>query len=121
MIKKDKTAKNEEYNSGIIKIYSIENIADKGKMPVEKTTLKLSLRYRERTVGIGRYYSGMQNNIEIKKLVRCPRINSVSTQDLAVLHTGEMYKISQIQYPEDFKPPVMDLTLTEVMQKYEIT
>lgn len=121
MIKNNnKTGRNQSYTSGIVNVYLVEDTSG-GGMPQETPTHKVKLRYKERTVGLKRYYSALQNNVEIKKLIRCQRVNSVSTQDIAVLDNGEQYAITQIQYPEDFQPAVMDLTLVEVAQKYDIT
>lgn len=106
--------KQQTFNDGIGKIYRLENVAKPGEAPEEKPVLKCSLRYRERTVGFKRYYTAMQADTKVSALIRCPRVRDVSEKDTAVLTDGKKYEISLIQYPEDEKPPVMDLTLERV-------
>ena len=112
--------KTQSYNDGVVVVYSVENIAEPGSMPVDKITLKESLRYDERTVGLNRFYAAMQNNVNIKYVLRCPRIRSISTLDVAVTNDGKQYKIVQIQYPQDVEPLSMDLTLEELTPVYDI-
>lgn len=112
--------KTQSYNDGVLNIYSVENVASPGEMPADKITLKESLRYEERTVGMTRFYAAMQNNVNIKYVLRCPRIRSVSTLDVAIPNDGKQYKIVQIQYPKDVEPPSMDLTLEELTAVYDI-
>lgn len=106
--------KAQTFNDGIVKIYRLENVAEKGEAPEEKPVLKCSLRYKERTVGFGRYYTAMQAKTKVSALIRCPRVPNVKEKDVAVLMNDKKYEISLIQYPEDIVPPVMDLTLERV-------
>jgi hypothetical protein len=39
---------------------------------------------------------------------------------VAIPNDGKQYRIIQVQYPEDMEPPVMDLTLEELLQDYDI-
>ena len=112
--------KTQSYNDGVITIYAVSNVASPGSMPVDKITLKESLRYDERTVGLNRFYAAMQNNVNIKYVLRAPRIRAVSTLDVAIPNDGKQYKIVQIQYPKDVEPPSMDLTLEELTPVYDI-
>ena len=106
--------KTQSYNDGVVSIYTVSDVSQPGGMPVEALTLKEALRYEERTVGLTRFYAALQNNVNIKYVLRCPRIRSISTQDVAVPVDGKQYKIVQIQYPQDVEPPSMDLTLEEL-------
>lgn len=110
----------QSFNDGVVKIYSIANTAEPGEMPVEKPTLKSTLRYKERTVGLRRYYTALQANVTVNYVLRCPMLRSVSTQDIAIPNDGKQYRIVQTQYPEDVTPPVMDLTLEKVVRDYDI-
>lgn len=112
--------KTQTYNDGVVSIYTVSDVSQPGGMPVDALTLKEALRYEERTVGLTRFYAAMQNNVNIKYVLRCPRIRSVSTQDVAVPVDGKQYKIVQIQYPQDVEPPSMDLTLEELSPVYDI-
>lgn len=110
----------QQFNDGIVKIYDVTNTAPDGGMPVEKLTSKQTLRYKERTVGMNRFWTAMQANVRVQYVLRCQRLRDVSTQDVAIPNDGKQYRIVQIQYPEDVDPPVMDLTLEELKQCYDI-
>lgn len=111
--------KHQTYNSGLVSIYRVDNVAEPGEMPEEGLTLKRVLRAHERTVGVTRYYAAQQTNVKVDAVVRCARLNDVSTQDVAV-YQGTQYRIRMVQYPEDIAPPVMDLSLERVEQEYAI-
>jgi len=117
--------KTQTFNDGVANIYSVGNIAPPGGMPKEGLTLKVSsLRYKERTVGMSRYWAAMQANVKIDMVIRVPYVpikaKAISTQDIAIPIDGEQYRIVQIQKPEDIYPPVMDLSLERLVQKYDI-
>jgi hypothetical protein len=103
--------KTQTFNDGIVCIY---DLAD------DVLTLKRSLRYHERTVGLSRHYTAKQSQVKIAYVLRCPRLRDVSAQDIAIPNDGKQYRIEQIQYPEDIEPPVMDLTLSELLAVYDI-
>lgn len=111
----------ERFNDGVVKVYAVTNSALPGEKPVEALTLKQTLRYKERTVGLTRYYAALQANVRVQAVLRCLRVPGVSTQDVAIPNDGKQYKISQVQYPEDVTPPVMDLTLDALEAVYDIT
>lgn len=113
--------KTQTFNDGVANIYSVDNDASSGDMPKEKLRIKISsLRYKERTVGMSRFWTAMQINAKISRIFRMPRITSISPQDIIIPTDGEQYKIVQVQYPEDIYPPVMDLSLERMVQKYDI-
>jgi hypothetical protein len=113
--------KTQSFNDGIVKIYTVSDIGIDGGMPTEALTRKRALRYHERTVGLTRFYTARQANVEVKYVLRCPRLRDVSAQDVAIPNYGKQYRIVQVQYPKDIGPPVMDLTLEELLQEYDIT
>ncbi len=107
------------YNDGVVNIYNIGNIAEPGNKPIDGLTIKVSLlRYEEKTVGMGRFYTGLQANVKIDRLIRTPRLYNVSSQDVVILTNGQ-YEIKQVQYPEDAKES-MDLSLERLVQAYDI-
>ena len=114
-------SKPQTFNDGIVKVYVLTNTAAAGEMPKEGLTLKQTLRYKERTVGLNRYWTAQQANVTVKYVLRCPLIRGVSAQDIAIPNDGKQYRIVQVQYPEDVDPPVMDLTLEEITAKYDIS
>lgn len=112
--------KMQTYNDGVVKIYSVSSDAAPGDRPTEKTSLKETLPYEERTVGLTRYMAAKQDGVEIKKILRCPRRETVSPEDVAVPIDNTQYSIAQIQYPMDVTPDSMDLVLELVEVEYEI-
>lgn len=107
------------FNNGIIKIYSVKDIAQNGDMPKDGLKLKETLRFHRRAVGIKRYYTAMQANQQVDAVLRCPFRDTVSAQDV-VIWNRKQYRVALVQYPEDVVPLVMDLTLTKVEQDYEL-
>ncbi|MBE6906125.1 MAG: hypothetical protein E7476_07650 [Ruminococcaceae bacterium] len=112
--------KAQTHNNGNVRIYAVSDSSESGDMPKDLLTLKQSLRYQERTVGLTRYYAALQANVNVSLVLRCPMLRDVSTQDIAVPNDGKQYAIRQIQYPENIAPPVMDLTLERVEQDYAL-
>jgi hypothetical protein len=110
----------QSFNGGVVKIYEVTNTASPGGMPVEGLSLKQTLRYKERAVGLTRRNFARQDNVVIKYVLRCPRVRNVSAQDVAIPNDGKQYRIWDVQYPEDIDPPVMDLTLEEMRAEYDI-
>ena len=108
------------FSDGIANFYSVNNGAEQGNFPVDVFKHKGKLRYAQLKVGITRFYAAMQNNVKVATVIRCPLQRSVSTQDIVITSDGEQYRVIQAQYPDDIKPPVMDLTLERVTAKYEI-
>ena len=110
--------KRQSFPDGVVKIYKVADIAQPGDMPQEGLVLQESLRYKERTVGLTRFYAAMQNNVQVAFVLRCPEVRSVSTSEVAVNRDGVQFEIKQVQYPEDIEPPVMDITLEKLGEPY---
>lgn len=108
------------FKDGVVKIYKVTNISLPGNMPKDGLVIKNNLRYDERTVGMSRFWTAMQAQVKVEQLLRVPRLNTISTQDIAIPIDGEQYKIIQIQYPQDAEPPCMDLSLERIDSDYEI-
>lgn len=116
--------KQQTYNDGMVNIYAVSSDAAAGDSPTEKLTIKETLPYEERVVGLIRYMAAKQDGVEIKRILRCPCRLTVSPQDIAVpLVDGEndpRYRIIMVQPPMDVTPASMDLTLEEVTVVYEV-
>lgn len=100
------------FDDGVVRIYNTNGPRTIAAEP------KSSLRYHERTVGVARHYAAQQANAKVSYVLRCPRLRSVSTQDIAIPNDGRQYMITLVQYPEDVIPAAMDLTLEEVRADY---
>ena len=118
-------AKFQSFNDGVISIYKVADISLPGDMPVDGLVLKQTLRYKERTVGMGRYYAAMQNNIKVDFVIRCPEVRGLSEKAtdilVAILIDGYQYTVKQIQYIEDSMPPAMDLSLERAGSDYDVS
>lgn len=108
-------------NDGIVKIYSIANISPVGDAPVEKLSLKKSLAFKRRMVGVERLYKAKQVNARVDMLLRCHYMPDVGGQDIAIINGGiSQYSVTDVQYIEDSAPPMMDLTLERLAESYEL-
>lgn len=105
------------FSSGVVTIYSAENVAEPGYLPTIELIKKVSLRYEERSLGIQRYYNAQQNQIQIERVIRCPRFVGVTNQDVAETENGCRYRIDMVQAVADVFPPCMDLTLAKYEQE----
>lgn len=109
----------QQFNSGIVKIYSLEDTAAPGYQPEAKVILKDKLPFEERALGINRLYMSRQNQAEVSRVIRVPRRN-ISSQDAAVTGDGRQYRIDAVQNVQGVYPPCLDLTLIALEQKFEV-
>ena len=110
----------QRYNDGVVRIYSVEDTAAPGYAPVETPTLKITLRYEERRLGITRYFSGQQNQMQIDRVLRVQRAGKVNTQDIAVTEDGQNYRVDLVQSVPDVWPESVDLTLSKIEQVIDL-
>ena len=104
------------FPDGIVKIYSTEDTAAPGYYPEIKETLKASLPYEERRLGIQRSYMAAQNQIHVVRVVRVPRGVKITSQDVAETEDGERYRINRVQAVTEGMPPALDLELAAFTQ-----
>ena len=106
------------FNSGIVNIFTTTDTARPGYRPMETLTPLVSLRYEERKLGVQRYYSAQQNQIQIERVIRVPRPGiRINNQDIAVTEDGTQYRIDLVQAVEDVYPASLDLTLVRFRQE----
>ena len=105
----------QDFNSGIVTIYTVTDSALPGYQPKPELTEKIVLRYEEQRLGIQRYYAAMQNQIQIERVIRVPRAK-ITNQDIAETEDGVKYRIDLIQTVDLVYPPSLDLTLTRYEQ-----
>ena len=112
----------QSYNDGVVYIYRAKNDAAPGDTPHKKLVRKGQLNFENRTVGMARFYTAMQAGIKISRVLRVPQGFEVSAQDVAVLLGDKtQYSIVQVQATQDVWPASLDLTLEEVVRKYDFT
>ena len=111
----------QSYNDGVVTVYAVTDTARPGYQPKPALTPKVTLRYEEQRLGIQRFYSGKQNQVELERVIRTPRLACVSSQDVAVTEDGRQYRIDMVQSVPDIWPASMDLTLAKVAQNYDVS
>lgn len=104
------------YNDGMVTIFAAKDVAKPGYAPQVELTKKVTLPYAEQRLGIQRYYQGMQNQIEIERVIRVSKSVQVNSQDVAQTEDGRKYRIDLVQNVLDVYPPSLDLTLVKVSQ-----
>lgn len=105
------------FNDGLVTVYRLTDEAKPGYMPKPKPVKVALLRYEERRLGLTRYYSAKQNNVNVKRVLRVPRGAPVAAQDIAVTEDGQEYAIDLVQTVDGVWPDSLDLTLAKVSQK----
>lgn len=110
----------QSFASGVVSIFTPEDMAEPGYLPVINLTFRVLLRYEEQRLGIQRYYSGAQNQVEIERVIRVPRSALVSNQDVAITEDGHQYRIDMVQAVPGVYPPCLDLTLAKITQEYAL-
>lgn len=109
------------FNSGIVKIYKTKNGAQPGHKAVEHLkNPPVTLRYDEQRTGVTRFYAAKQNNIQIDRVIRCPAVPGIDSQDVAVTEDGLQYRIEQIQTVDNIWPACVDISLSKIVQKLEV-
>lgn len=108
------------YRDGVVKIYTITDTAQPGYQPKPTPALAETLFYAERRVGLQRYYSGKQAQVQVERVIRTQMRPSVNPQCIAVTEDGTQYGIELVQQLQDVYPSSMDLTLVQIEQKYEV-
>lgn len=110
----------QNFEDGLVTIYAVTDGAAPGYKPKPSLAKRMTLRYEERRLGIQRYYEGQQNQVQIERVIRVPRVPAVNSQDVAVTEDGRQYRVDLVQIVTDVFPASMDLTLSRIDQKYEV-
>lgn len=105
------------FNDGIVTVFAVTDTAKPGYQPKETPKAKYILRYSEQRLGIQRYYSGKQNQIDIQRVIRVPKADGITSQDIAVTEAGERYRIDLVQSVPNVWPASLDLTLKRYEQE----
>lgn len=111
----------QSYRDGVVRIYTVTDAAQPGYQPKPALTLVEALFYQERRVGLQRYYSSKQAQVQVERVIRTQLRPGVSPQCVAITEDGVQYGIDLVQQVTDAYPASMDLTLTRIEQKYEVS
>lgn len=107
----------QSYNDGLADIYRQTDGAQPGHSPRPVLSKVGTLAFAEQRLGLQRYYSGKQNQVQVERVIRVPRGVAVTSQMVAVLRgTKTQYRIDLVQSVPDVYPPSFDLTLARVAQ-----
>lgn len=108
----------QSYADGLASIYAVTaDAAQPGRKPVETLTLKVTLSFDERRVGVQRYYQAAQALSRVDRVVRVPKPAGVeiAAQDrVRVTGSDALYRVEQVQSVPDVYPASLDLTLALV-------
>lgn len=100
-------------DSGLAVFYiKTQNPAD-GSMPGYTETASPALWFRDMKVGITRFYAAKRENVQVDRLIRIWRRDSVKANDRCIIGALS-YRIIQVQHTEDEDGlPVTDVSLTQ--------
>jgi len=117
-------AVSQSFNSGVVRILTVTDVAAPGRMPAPALAEKARLPFEERRVGVSRFYNALQAQVRIERVLRVPdpgAAGKISPQDAAIILQDEaQYRIEQVQRVADVFPPCLDLTLRTVEQTLEV-
>lgn len=112
------------FNSGVCTVYAQKDTARPGYKPRPELERKAFLRYEEQRLGLTRYYSARQNNVEVERVLRVPKGPAFSTpnpQDVVRTENGNFYRIDMVQTVPGVWPASLDLTLVRFEQDADQT
>lgn len=116
-------------DAGLIKVCTLENIAEAGQMPKEVLIVHSLQSFEERTVGYNRQYAAKGVSEQVDMLVRIWRDNTIRIGMYAVLtdyegqedENGDQYRITNVQQVYDANGlKNTDLTLSRLEEFYEL-
>ena len=111
----------QSFNSGVVRIFSVKDCSDPGTKPHPvPDEMKAEVRYDERSLGIRRYFTALENQVQVDRVIRIPKAADISSQDIAITQDGKRYRIDLVQQTSGVYPPCLDLTLTRIEQNYEV-
>lgn len=108
----------QSYNDGMVRIYNVTDVSAAGLKPSEGLELAVTLPYAEKKLGISRYYSAKQNQIEVERVLRVPAACAMNNQQVAICENGQKYRIDLVQLAEGIYPKSYDLTLAKITQNF---
>lgn len=108
----------QSYNDGLCSVYAVTDDAQPGRKPVRKPTLKVTLCFEERRVGVTRFYESAQAQARVERVLRVPRSDTpIRVQDLVTVTGSDLvYRVEQAQSVPDVYPASLDLALSCVDQ-----
>ncbi len=88
------------FDDGILKVYSVQNTAEKGDKPKLEYSYLNSYYFAYSTVGITRYYTAKANNEMIENVVKIYQDRTIKVNDVIEIENN-FYKVLLIQHTVD--------------------
>lgn len=104
----------QSYNSGVCTVYAQRDTARPGYRPRPELKRKAFLRYEEQRMGLTRYYTARQVDVEVERVIRVPQGPAAvipNPQDVVKTENGVFYRVDLVQIVPGVWPPSLDLTL----------
>lgn len=95
-----------KFNSGTADIYDID---DNGEI-IRSSGKRVF--FGNRTVGVNRYFSARQNDIELKKVIHIHKDEKITTENVVVINKTA-YKIEQVQHFDETMPKSTVISLSQ--------
>ena len=109
-------------DSGTLQLCCVKNTAPNARMPVEELIPGNIHYYGECAVGYGRQYAAMGVSQQVDLLARIWQDKAVRIGMIALLDTGEQYRIDHVQHLTDEDGlKVTDLTLRRLDELYDVS
>ena len=108
-------------DDGILRIYRVEDVSEKGMKPVWKLKFKTRAYFGFETVGITRHYAAMRAGNKIAALVRVWQDRNICADDICILEDGAQYRCSFVQHMKnDDGLDITKITLERLEKDYGI-
>lgn len=109
------------FDDGILTIYTVENVAEPGMMPVEGLVEKEKYYYGFDTLGFNRFYTAMQAKQMIESVVNIPGWGEIKATDICALDNGDQFRIVMRQPTKDEDGlKITKLSLERIGEKYAV-
>ena len=108
------------FDDGIITIYTLENTADPGSMPVNKLVQHAQYYFSYRMIGYNRRFAAKGANEEIDEVVRIWQDRTVRIGMYAVINDDQFRIVDIQQLYDDQGLEVTDITLVRLGENYDI-
>lgn len=108
-------------DSGVLRICTLKQIGQNGKMPKQQLVPGQRKYYGERVVGYGRQYAAMGASERVDMLARIWQDRTVRIGMYALDGLGDQYRIGNVQHLTDEDGlKVTDLSLERLDDNYDI-
>ncbi len=111
------------FDDGILSVYSVVNVAEPGRKPIEALKEKAKYYYGFDRIGVTRYYTAKQYNQNIEAVINVPDWIDATTDNVIILEEFPdiQYQIHMVQPEYDENGlKITKLTLGRVGHEFKI-